>query len=101
MGYLFYARTAKKLCQKFIIEGDVETGERLLEKAKSLLNKGLLLARSEPEACEKLKAELESLEKTVSDTATSLGTFLNISTAASSRGSYLAFRQLAISTPKW
>lgn len=89
-GYLYYARTAKKLCEKFFAEGDVETGERLVEKARALLSKGLLMARAEPEASGKLKRELESLEKTVTDTATALGTTLNIS-GMSPRGKLTRF----------
>ena len=95
LGYLYYARTAKKLCEKFFVEGDIETGERLLEKAKNLLNKGLLISRAEPEISEKLRTELESLEKTVSDSVNAFGTTLSI-TATPPRGGFMRLPSFAL-----
>ncbi|OQR69815.1 hypothetical protein BIW11_04285 [Tropilaelaps mercedesae] len=61
-GYLYYARAARKLCQQLVTENDLEMAELIRERSRTLLIRGIPMAKKEPRLVEDLRRELDVLD---------------------------------------
>lgn len=59
---MYYARAARKLWEQLTDENDFETAESLKERARTLLTRGLPMARHDQCLVEKLRRELDALD---------------------------------------